>query len=79
MKSLFFLTICFVAVFVCGFVTEEKQVKEISVLTDIERINKYYTEETIKSEMSFLSMWHYVENMSEQEYYDTFFKVQHDK
>lgn len=44
------------------------------VLTEQAQINKYYTEETLKSEMSFLSMWHYVENMSEQEYYDTFYK-----
>ena len=38
------------------------------------QINKYYAEETIKNEMSFLSMWDYVEKMSEQEYYDTFYK-----
>lgn len=48
-------------------------------LTEVESINKYYAEQTIKSEIEYAALWDYVENMSEQEYYDTFFKVQHDK
>ena len=48
-------------------------------LTEVESINKYYAEQTIKSEFEYAALWEYVENMSEQEYYDTFFKVQHDK
>ena len=38
------------------------------------QINKYYTEQSIKNEIEYLAMWEYTENMSEQEYYDTFFK-----
>jgi len=38
------------------------------------QINKYYTEQTIKNEIEYIAMWEYTENMSEQEYYDTFFK-----
>ena len=37
-------------------------------------INKYYTEEQVKLEMKYLEMWNYTENMSEQEYSETFFK-----
>ena len=37
-------------------------------------INKYYTEEQVKLEMKYLAMWNYTENMSEQEYSETFFK-----
>jgi len=44
------------------------------VLNEREQINKYYAEQTIQNEMSSLATWDYVENMSEQEYYDTFFK-----
>lgn len=48
-------------------------------LTEIESINKYYVEQTIKSEIEYAALWEYVENMSEEEYCNTFFKVQHDK
>ncbi len=44
------------------------------VLNAKEEMNKYYTEQTIQNEMQCLATWDYVENMSEQEYYDTFFK-----
>ena len=44
------------------------------VLTDTELINKYYTEQTIKNEIDYLAMWEYTENMSEEEYYNTFYK-----
>lgn len=42
-------------------------------LSDIEQMNKIYAEETIKNEMRFNAMWEYTENMSEQEYTETFF------
>lgn len=76
---LFFLLVIFVivfAIFACGFWIGKSYAGQpaITELTEQALINKYYTEESIKNEMSFLSMWHYVENMSEQEYYETFFK-----
>jgi hypothetical protein len=43
-------------------------------LSEQEQINKYYTEQSIKNEIDYIAMWEYTENMSEQEYYDTFFK-----
>lgn len=41
-------------------------------LTEPNQINKHYTEETIKTEMQFLAMWEYTENMLPEEYNKTF-------
>lgn len=43
-------------------------------LSDIELQNKYYAEERIKTEMRYFAMWEYTENMSTEEYIETFFK-----
>lgn len=48
-------------------------------ITETESMNKYYAEQTIQNEMRYLAMWEYTESMSEEEYCNTFFKVQHDK
>ena len=42
-------------------------------LTDVEKMNKFYAEENIKSEMNFLAMKHYMDNISIEEYIETFF------
>ena len=42
-------------------------------LTDVELMNKYYAEENIKSEMNYLAMKHYMDNISIEEYIETFF------
>lgn len=73
----FFCLVIFVIVFVIfalGFAVGKSFAQEIIVteLTEQEQINKFYTEEAVKSEMYFLAMWEYTENMSEQEYADTF-------
>lgn len=77
----FFLLVIFVivfAIFALGFAVgksfAEPVIAEEKPLTEIEQINKFYAEETIKNEMYFLAMWEYTENMSEQEYAETFFK-----
>lgn len=43
-------------------------------LTEVETMNRYYAEETIKSEMNYLAMKHYMDNVSVEEYIATFFK-----
>ena len=43
-------------------------------ITEVESMNKYYAEETIKSEMRFNAMKEYMDNISVEEYIDTFFK-----
>lgn len=43
-------------------------------LTEVETMNRYYAEETIKSEMNYLAMKHYMDNVSVEEYVETFFK-----
>jgi hypothetical protein len=43
-------------------------------LTDIEKANKYYTEEQIKTEMRWLALKDYVDNMSEEEFIECFYK-----
>lgn len=36
--------------------------------------NREYNEEQIKTEIRYLTMWEYTENMSDEEYQETFFK-----
>ena len=43
-------------------------------LTDIEIMNKCYTENTVRNEMRFLAMKEYMDNISVEEYVETFFK-----
>ncbi len=42
-------------------------------LTDTEKINKYYAEESIKSEMRYFAMKEYMDNITVEEYIETFF------
>ena len=42
-------------------------------LTDVELMNKYYAEEHIKTEMNYLAMKHYMDNITVEEYIETFF------
>lgn len=42
-------------------------------LSDIEKMNKHYAEERIKTEMNFLAMKHYMDNISIEEYVKTFY------
>lgn len=81
-NKLIFIAICVVVIYVLsGAVWYVKSLFAVPAaeLSDVEQINKYYTEQVVKSEIEYVALWEYVENMSEQEYYDTFFKVQHDK
>ena len=43
-------------------------------LSEQQQINKFYTEETLKNEMYLLSCWTTIDNMSDEEYCETFFK-----
>ena len=43
-------------------------------LTDIEKANKFYAEEQIKTEMRWLALKDYVDNMSEEEFVECFYK-----
>ena len=42
-------------------------------LTDVEKMNKFYVEENIKSEMRYFAMKEYMDNISIEEYIETFF------
>lgn len=42
-------------------------------LTDVELMNKYYAEENIKTEMNYLAMKNYMDNITVEEYIETFF------
>ena len=48
-------------------------------LTEVETMNRYYAEETIKSEMRFLAMKEYMDNISIDEYVETFFSKEANK
>lgn len=48
-------------------------------LTEVETMNRYYAEETIKSEMRFLAMKEYMDNISIEEYIETFFSKEANK
>lgn len=43
-------------------------------LTDVEIQNKVYAEMTVQNEMRYFAMKHYMDNISEEEFVDTFFK-----
>ncbi len=43
-------------------------------LTEVETMNRYYAEQTIQSEMNYLAMKEYMDNVSVEEYIETFFK-----
>lgn len=43
-------------------------------LTDIEKANKFYAEEQIKTEMRWLALKDYVDNMSEEEFIECFYR-----
>lgn len=43
-------------------------------LTDIEKANKFYAEEQIKTEIRYLALKDYVDNMSEEEFIECFYK-----
>ena len=83
MKSNFMLIAIFVVIIwmLSGAIWYMRSLFAVPVieLSEQEQINKYYAEELIKSEMHYFAMWEYVEGLSEQEYADVFFKVQHDK
>jgi len=40
----------------------------------VDSMNKYYAEQTIQNEMRFNAMKEYMDNISEEEFADTFFK-----
>ena len=42
-------------------------------LTEVESMNKYYAEECIKNEMQYFAMKEYMDNISIEEYIETFF------
>ena len=75
------IAIYIVAIFIFGICAVYQQLHAMPAvsLTDVELQNKFYAEETIKNEMRFNAMWKYTESMTEEEYCNTFFKVQHDK
>ena len=42
-------------------------------LSDVEKMNKFYAEESIKNEMQYFAMKNYMDNISIEEYIETFF------
>jgi len=83
MKSNFiFIAICVLVIwFLSGAIWWMKSLFAVPVaeLSDIELMNKYYAEQTIQNEMRYFAMKNYLDNLSTEEYIETFFKVQHDK
>ena len=80
MKSkILFIAICVVVIYVLSGAVWYVRSLFAQELTEIETMNKYYAEETIKSEMRFNAMKEYMDNVSIEEYIEVFFKVQHDK
>lgn len=78
-NKLIFIAICVVVIWVLSGAVWYVRSLFAQELTEIETMNKHYAEETIKSEMRYFAMWEYTESMTEEEYCNTFFKVQHDK
>jgi hypothetical protein len=43
-------------------------------ISEVDSMNKYYAEQTIQNEMRFNAMKEYMDNISEEEFAETFFK-----
>ena len=67
-----FLIVYFFIAVVELFATNEIRYEEN--LTEIQQYNKFMTEETIKNEMYLLACWKTIDEMSDEEYFETFFK-----
>lgn len=78
-NKLIFIAICVVVIYVLSGAVWYVRSLFAQELTEIETMNRYYAEETIKSEMRFNAMKEYMDNVSIEEYIEVFFKVQHDK
>lgn len=78
-NKLIFIAICVVVIYVLSGAVWYVKSLFAQELTEIETMNKYYAEETIKSEMRFNAMKEYMDNVSIEEYIEVFFKVQYDK
>ncbi len=78
-NKLIFIAICVVVIYVLSGAVWYVKSLFAQELTEVETMNKYYAEETIKSEMRFNAMKEYMDNVSMEEYIEVFFKVQHDK
>lgn len=72
---IFFVASCLSLLFVFAIKSITKlNAEEIKIeLTEQQQINKFYTEERIKAEMYYLSACDCIENMSDEEYNETFF------
>ena len=78
-NKLIFIAICVVVIYVLSGAVWYVKSLFAQELTEIETMNRYYAEETIKSEIRFNAMKEYMDNVSVEEYIEVFFKVQHDK
>lgn len=71
----FMLAVMFMFVFlmfaIMSLIVKKAEAVELS---EQQQINKFYAEETLKNEMYLLSSWTTIDNMSDEEYYETFFK-----
>ena len=68
---LFLIVYFFIAVVKLFAITEFNYTEN---LTEQEQINKFYTEEALKNEMYLLSCWKTIDEMSDEEYFETFLK-----
>ncbi len=71
---MFLVAVALSALFIFFVENIAKAETKVTDLTEKEQINKFYTEETIKNEMYYLSAWETVENMSQEEFENTFYK-----
>lgn len=71
---MFLVAVALSALFIFFVENIAKAETKVTDLTEKEQINKFYTEETIKNEMYYLSAWEEIESMTEEEYAETFYK-----
>lgn len=69
--------LCLLALIVMGFVAVFNLFSmdiQAAELTEVQQYNKYFTEEKIKTEMNFLASCKLIEEMTDEEYEETFLK-----
>lgn len=73
---LFFIAVCLSLLFAFAInsITKVNAEEITTELNGKEQMNKYYTEERVKAEMYYLSACACIENMSDEEYQNTFLR-----
>lgn len=71
---IFWICVYIVAVVIFGIAAIYKQINAEPILSEQGKINRYFTEEVVKTEMRYLASVDCINSMSEEEFAETFLR-----